>query len=94
MHSAADIIRMIRWAEHVARFGETINYTKFLSENLKGRNHLEDVGVTGKTILKWILKKYGVEWIHLAQDKDQMWDLTNMIINLKRLGIYFQLRDP
>jgi hypothetical protein len=35
--------------------------TKFQSENLKGRDHLEDLGVYGKIILEWILGKYGGE---------------------------------
>jgi hypothetical protein len=32
-------------------------YTKFLSQNLKGREHSEDIGMDGKMILKLILKK-------------------------------------
>jgi hypothetical protein len=33
------------------------NAYKISSENLKGRDHLEDVGVDGKIILEWILRK-------------------------------------
>jgi len=33
-------------------------HTIFWSENLKGRDHLEDLGVDGK-ILEWILEKKG-----------------------------------
>jgi hypothetical protein len=33
-------------------------HTKFWSENLKGRDISEDVGVYGKVILKRILEKY------------------------------------
>jgi hypothetical protein len=36
-------------------------HTKFQSENLKGEAHLGDVGLHGRTILKWILRKYGSE---------------------------------
>jgi len=32
-------------------------YTRFWSENLKGRNHSQDLEVEGKIILKWILGK-------------------------------------
>jgi hypothetical protein len=39
--------------------------------NLKERHHLEDIDVDGRIILKWILKKYGVDWIQLAQDRVQ-----------------------
>jgi len=33
--------------------------TKVWLENLKGRDQSEDLGVDGKTILEWILEKYG-----------------------------------
>jgi hypothetical protein len=32
--------------------------TKFWSGNLKGRVHLEDLGVDGSILLKWIVKKF------------------------------------
>jgi hypothetical protein len=41
------------------------------SWKLKGRDHLGYLGVDERTILKWILKTYSVDWVHLAQDKDQ-----------------------
>jgi len=34
-------------------------YTKFRSENLKGRDHTEDIGLDGKIMLQWVLGKYG-----------------------------------
>jgi hypothetical protein len=46
-------------------------FTKFLSKSLMGRDHIEDIGICGRTILKMILKRQiaGVcDWIHLAQD--------------------------
>jgi len=35
--------------------GET--YSGFRWENLRGRDHLEDPGVDGRIILKWIFRK-------------------------------------
>jgi hypothetical protein len=32
-------------------------HAKFWSENLKGRDHSEDLGVNGKIIVEWILGK-------------------------------------
>jgi hypothetical protein len=35
------------------------NAYKFWSENLKGRDHSEDLGVDREIILEWILEKKG-----------------------------------
>jgi len=43
-------------AEHI---GETRRHTKFCSENLKGGDHAEDLGVDVIIILEWILGKQG-----------------------------------
>jgi hypothetical protein len=37
--------------------GEMRNAYTILVENLKGRDHSEDLGVDGKIILEWILGK-------------------------------------
>jgi hypothetical protein len=37
--------------------GEMKMNTKYLSENLKRRDHKEDLGVDGRVILEWILRK-------------------------------------
>jgi hypothetical protein len=34
-------------------------HRKFWSENMKGRDHSEDLGVYGRIILQWILGKQG-----------------------------------
>jgi hypothetical protein len=49
--------RRMRWVWHVACMGKSEIYTKFLSENLKGKDHLEYLHVDGRTILEWILMK-------------------------------------
>jgi hypothetical protein len=43
-------------------------------------DHSEDLGVGG-IILEWI-SGTGVEWIHVAPDRDQWQDLANTVMNL------------
>jgi len=59
---------------------------KFLSENLKGRDHSEELGVDGRIIciimdLREIVWE-SVEWMHLAQERDQWRAVVNMVMNL------------
>jgi len=46
---------------------------------------LEDPGVDGRIILKWIFRKWdgGMDWIDLAQDRDTWQALVNMVMNLQ-----------
>jgi hypothetical protein len=41
----------------------------------EGTNHLEELGVDGSSEIKW----EGVDWIHLAQDRDEQWALWNTV---------------
>jgi hypothetical protein len=43
----------------------------FWLESLKERDESKDLGVNGLIILKSVLKKWGVDWIYLAQDRDR-----------------------
>jgi hypothetical protein len=56
--------------------------TKLWSENLKGREHLGHTGVNGRIILKWISKKYRVDWIHLAEYRAQWQALVKAVMTL------------
>jgi hypothetical protein len=43
-----------------------------------------DQDVDGWTILKWILERWdGVDWIELAEDRDQWRALVNTVLNLR-----------
>lgn len=44
----------------------------FWRGNVKEGQHLEELDVGGRKMLKWILKKLDgdVDWIHLAQEMD------------------------
>jgi hypothetical protein len=44
--------------EHVAYMGRGDVHTGFWWVNIKERDHLEDPGVDGRIILRWILRKW------------------------------------
>jgi len=58
-HNTVRVIksRRMRWAGHVARMEREEVYTGFWWGNLKERDHLEDQGVDGRIILRWIFRK-------------------------------------
>jgi hypothetical protein len=60
-------------------------HTGFWQGNVREINHLEDPGVDGTMILKWILEKWngGIDWIELAQDRDRWRDLVNAVMNFR-----------
>jgi hypothetical protein len=49
--------RRMRWVGHVGQMGEGRNAHRVLVGKLRERDHWEDLGIGGKLILKWILKK-------------------------------------
>jgi hypothetical protein len=60
-------------------------HTEFWSENLKGRNHWEYMYIDGNILSKCILKQTGCESVdlnHMVQNKNQWWDLVNIVMNL------------
>jgi hypothetical protein len=52
--------RRMRCAGHVAGMGRGVVYTGFWWGSLRERDHLEDPGVHGRVILRWIFKKWEV----------------------------------
>jgi len=45
------------------------------------RNNLENLHADGRTILKLMCKC--VDWIHMAENRDQWWTLVNAVMNLR-----------
>jgi hypothetical protein len=70
----------------VARTGEMRNAYKIWAGNLKGRDHLEVLGVDGKILLEWILGKHdgkvwtGFIWLWIGTSGGR--DLVNVVMNL------------
>ena len=75
----------MRWAGQVARMGERRGVYRVLVEKPEDKSHLENPGVDGRIILKWIIRKWdgGHKWIDLSQDRDRWRANLNAVIHLK-----------
>jgi hypothetical protein len=52
----------MNWAGYVAPMKQREEYGRFWLGNLKEEDHLEDPGIDGRIILKWIIKKWDGAW--------------------------------
>jgi hypothetical protein len=64
LYSSPNIVRVtksrrMRWAGRVPRMEEGRGYTGFWLGGPKGRDHWEDLGVSGRITLRWILGRQG-----------------------------------
>jgi hypothetical protein len=60
-------------------------YTEFWCGGLIEGDHLEDLGVHRRIILRWIFRKWdgGMDWIDLAQDRDRWRAFVNAVVNIQ-----------
>jgi len=65
--------RRMRWTGHVARVGRGEVHTGWWLGNLRERDHLEDSGLDGTIMLRWIFRKWdvgvwiGLNWLRIGQ---------------------------
>jgi hypothetical protein len=94
LYSSPDIIRQIksrrmRWAGHVAHMEEGRNLYRVLVGKPEGKRPLERPIRRWKDGIKMDLREivwWGVEWIHLAQDRDRWRAVVNAVMNLRVLA--------
>jgi hypothetical protein len=95
LYSSPDIIRQMksrrmRWAGHVARMGEGRNVYRVLVGKPEGKRPLERRRHRWEDGIKMDLWEIGwgggVEWIHLAQDRDRWRAVVNAVMNFRVLA--------
>jgi hypothetical protein len=74
----------MRWEGNVAHMGERKVVHSVWWENLRERNHLEDPGVDGRIILKWIVRKWdmGLELDLSGSVNGRVENLVDVIMKL------------
>jgi hypothetical protein len=95
LYSSPNIIRMIKsrrmkWAGHVARMGEKRNAYKIMVGKPAGKRPLGRPSCRQVHNIKMDLRGTGwggMDWISLAQDRDLLGVLVNMVLNLQVLYI-------
>ena len=75
--------RRMRWAGHVARMGEERGCIGSWWGNQREGDHWGDLGVDGWIILGWISRRWDVDWIGVAQDRDRWRTLVSAVMNLR-----------
>jgi hypothetical protein len=76
----------MRWVGHVARVGDVRDYFKIFIGKPKGRRPLGRPRHRWEDNIRMDLRELGwergVDWMHLAQDRDQWRDMVNRVMKL------------
>jgi hypothetical protein len=91
LYTSPNVIKMIisrrmRGVGHVALMGEMRNGYKILVGGPEGRKPLGRPRHSWENTIRMDLRETGwkgVDWIHLAQDRDRWWAIVNTVMNLR-----------
>jgi hypothetical protein len=60
----------------------------------RGKHHLKDPGIDGRTIIKLFFERYGgMDWLELGQVRDRWWAVVNAVMNFRvpiKCGEFFE----
>jgi hypothetical protein len=77
--------RTIKWAKHVASMGEKRNAYRILVGKPEGKRPLVRPGRRWERNIEMDLREIGwggMDWIHVAEDRDQWRAFVNTVMNL------------
>jgi hypothetical protein len=77
--------RRMRWVGHVVRIGETWNVYSLLVRKPKGKKPIRGPSCRWVVNIKmsWRDRKWGIDWIGLAQNRDKWGALVNATMNVR-----------
>jgi len=58
-------------------------HTRFSAENLKGRDHSEDLRHRWEDNIRMDHEDIGVDWMHLTQDRYQLRVVLNTVMSIR-----------
>jgi hypothetical protein len=78
--------RRFRWVGHVARWGRMRNAFKIVVGKPERKRPLGRPKLRGEDNIRMVSREVeweDVDWMHLAQGRNQRWDIVNTVMNFR-----------